>query len=117
MHDFPLLYSSLEEIEHRRMIGKPLFGLGRILATPAALDVLLAAQHHPAKLLQQHQRGAWGTELCVADKAANDQALITGGRLLSVYVVNGIRLYVITEAVNEETQRRECTTTLSPSEY
>ena len=117
MHDFPLLYSSLEEIERRRMVGKPLFGLGRILATPAALDVLAAAQHHPARLLQQHQRGAWGAELCFADTATNDQSLISGGRLLSLHVVQGIRLYVITEAVNEETQRRECTTTLLPSEY
>ncbi|MBW8844023.1 MAG: hypothetical protein JF607_03490 [Burkholderiales bacterium] len=102
-------------MERRRLVGKPLFGLGRILATPAALEVLTAAAHHPAKLLQRHQCGQWG-ELCSADKAANDQALISGGRLLSLYKVNDIRLYLITEAVSDAGQR-ECSTLLLPSEY
>jgi hypothetical protein len=112
----PLTYESLHEIERRRLLGKPLFGLGRLLATPAALELLTTAQHHPARLLQRHQCGDWG-ELGMQDKAAQDQALITGGRLLSVYRVADVRIYVLTEAVNEGTQRRECTTTLLPSEY
>lgn len=115
MNDFPLHYASLADIERRRMVGKPLFGLGRLLATPGALDVLTAAQHHPAKLLQLHQYGQWG-DLCGPDKTANDEALVSGGRLLSAYKVNDIRLYVITEAV-AESGRRECTTVLLPSEY
>lgn len=115
MNDYHTHYPNFSAIKQRRAAGKPLFGLGRLLATPAALDVLTAAQHHPAKLLQQHQCGLWG-DLCAEDLAANDDALMSGARLLSVYKVNDIRLYVITEAVSD-TGRRECTTILLPSEY
>lgn len=116
MTDYPLTYETTAEIERRRLLGKPLFGLGRLLATPAALDVLLKAQCHPAELLQRHQCGDWG-ELCMTDAAGNLDALVTGGRLLSVYKVNGIKLYCVTEAVNDATQRRDCTTVLLPQEW
>lgn len=116
MTAYPLVYESLAEIEKRRLLNKPLFGLGRLLATPAAMNVLMETKCHPAELLQRHQFGDWG-ELCMADKAANDQALVCGGRLLSLYLVGGLRVYLITEAVNDETQRRECSTVLLPSEY
>lgn len=115
MTDWPTTYESVAAVEKRRLLGKPLFGLGRLLATPAALDVLTKAQCHPAELLQRHQCGDGG-ELCMSDQQANVQALVTGGRLLSVYKVAGIRLYAITEAVNDA-GRRECTTLLLPQEY
>jgi len=113
----PLTYESLAEIERRRLLKQPLFGLGRLLATPAALELLTTAQHHPARLLQRHQCGDWGPELGMSDKAANDQALITGARLLSVFRIADVRVYLLTEAVDEDTQRRECTHTLLASEY
>ncbi len=117
MQDYPPTYASLADIERRRMVGKPLFGLGRILATPASLEVLTQAQFHPAKLLQRHQCGDWGKDLCAGDRAANDAALISGGRLLSVYRVgDDIRMYLITEAMSDA-GRRECTTILLPQEY
>lgn len=116
MNDYPLTYQAAAEIERRRLVKKPLFGLGRLLATPAAMDVLTDAQCHPLELLQRHQCGDWG-ELCMADKAANDQALITGGRLLSLYTLAGLRIYAITEAVHDDAQRRECTTLLMQNEY
>lgn len=116
MNDYPLTYTRPKDIELRRLVGKPLFDLGRLVATPGALELLKKAQFHPARLLQRHQCGDWG-ELCPADIAANDQALLNGGRLLSVYLVDGIRLYVITEAVNEATECREISTILLPSEY
>ena len=117
MTDYPLTYETTGHADKRRLLGKPLFGLGRLLATPAALDVLLKAQCHPAELLQRHQCGDWG-ELCMSDQQANMDALVTGARLLSVYKVgSGIRIYVVTEAVNDATQRRDCTTTLLPQEW
>ena len=119
MNDFPLMYSKAADIEQRRLARKPLFGLGRLVATPGALEVLTATQFHPIRLLQRHQCGDWcdANELCMADRQTNDQALISGGRLLSVYRVAGTRLYVITEAVNDATGQRDSTCILLPSEY
>ena len=119
MHDYPLIYKNLRDIELRRLVGKPLFGLGRQVATPGALELLTRAQCHPTRLLQRHQCGDWSDPdgLCLIDKAANDHALLSGGRLLSLYLVDDIRLYVITEAVNEATSQRDSTCILLPSEY
>lgn len=114
--DYPVTYESVAAVERRRLLGKPLFGLGRLLATPAALDVLTKAQCHPAELLQRHQCGDWG-DLCMSDAQSNLEALVSGARLLSVFRVGGaIRLYAITEAVSDS-GRRECTTLLLPQEY
>ena len=119
MHDYPLIYKHLKDIELSRLVGKPLFGLGRLVATPGALELLDTAQFHPMRLLQRHQCGDWSDPdgLCSADKTANDHALLSGGRLLSLYLVDGIRLYVITEAVNDATSQRDSTCILLPSEY
>jgi len=38
-----------------------LFPLGRLCATPAALDALTNANSHPLELLWRHARGDWGT--------------------------------------------------------
>ncbi len=56
--------------------------LGRIVATPAAL----AAVSPPdiAAALRRHTSGDWG-EVDPDDRAANDDALQSGERLLSVY--------------------------------
>jgi hypothetical protein len=43
--------------------------------------------------------------------------LVSGGRLLSAYRVGETRIYVITEAVNDATGRRDSTCILLPSEY
>lgn len=114
--DYPLTYESTGQVDKRRLLNKPLFGMGRLLATPAAMNVMLEAKCHPAELLQRHQCGDWG-DLCMSDQNANMEALVTGGRLLSVYRVAGVKLYCVTEAVNDATQRRDCTTTLLPSEW
>jgi hypothetical protein len=119
MHDYPLTYSDQRQVDLRRYARKPLFGLGRVVATPGALSSLTTAQCSPVRLLERHQHGDWcdADELCTADKDANEQALVSGARLLSVYRVDGVRLYVITEAVKEDVGRRDSSVILLPSEY
>lgn len=83
--------------------------LGQIVATPAALDAL----HRPdiVAALRRHAAGDWG-DVDADDRAANDDALRAGERLLSVYrVANGTTFWVITEA------DRSVTTVLLPDDY
>ena len=86
-----------------------LFRIGRILATPNALEKL-----KPPEILlaiQRHQAGDWG-DVDKHDRQANDQALIEGARLLSVYYAeNKCRFWLITEA------DRSVTTVLLPEDY
>ena len=96
--------------------GKPKFGLGQLLATPGALEALEESGQTPQFFLAQHSRGNWG-EVCEEDKQLNDQALIDGSRLLSAYrTIKGTRLWIITEAADDQGNRL-ATTCLLPSEY
>ena len=83
--------------------------LGQIVATPAALGAL--AQPDIVAAIRRHASGDWG-EVDADDRAANDEALRDGTRLLSAYTsVNGTRFWVITEA------DRSVTTVLLPDDY
>jgi hypothetical protein len=86
------------------------FALGRLVATPGALEVLRAAGWDVYVLVQRHQTGDWG-DLGREDKRANDSAIAVGGRILSAYMVGGVKVYVITEA------NRAHTTMLRADEY
>ena len=86
------------------------FPLGRILATPGALEALLEAREDPLNLLSRHASGDWGA-LDPHDRRENELALRFGRRLLSSYPVGEGRVWVITEADHS------CTTLLLPSEY
>jgi hypothetical protein len=88
----------------------PLFHLGRLLATPGALDLLDRAAVNALTLLERHVTGDWGL-VPPEDWRANTAALKHGTRLLSSYEVGGERLWIITEA------DRSATTLLLPSEY
>ena len=89
---------------------KPLFGLGQILATPAALAELNQLRVAPASLLARHHQGDWG-ELCPEDSEANCRALEEGSRIFSSYRVGEQKVWVITEA------DRSTTTVLLPEDY
>lgn len=92
------------------------FSIGRLVATPGALEALQNAGQTAGEFLARHVTGDWG-DLDEEDRQANDAALINGSRILSAYVTKkGERLWVITEAVNE-VGLRYCTTTLRPEEY
>lgn len=97
-------------------VKPPLFQPGRIAATPLALEALEAAGQSPWEFLSRHIAGDWGV-VDEEDQEANDQSLKDGSRLLSAYLLlNGQKIWVITEAENEN-GHREATTILLPEEY
>lgn len=88
----------------------PLFPLGQVVATPGALEHCAKNNVSPLTLIERHHRGDWG-DLCDDDRAANENALFAGGRLLSAYRVGVEKLYCITE------WDRSATTLLVAREY
>ena len=71
--------------------------LGQIVATPAALKHLERNSISPLSLITRHKNGDWG-DLTQEDVKANEMAIASGGRILSMYPVADRRLYCITEA-------------------
>ncbi len=106
----------------------PRFALGRVVATPGAVELLKLTETSPFVLLARHVVGDWG-ECDPEDARTNDQAVVAGLRVMSVYrlplmdrkgqaaaavapgCVDDDRLWVITEA------DRSVTTLLLPEEY
>jgi len=92
------------------------FSLGKLVATPGAIEALDASGQTPDFFLDRHRRGDWG-ELDIEDWALNDQALTDGGRILSAYTtLKGVQLWIITEATDDQ-GNRAATTILLPDEY
>ena len=91
------------------MEGGPVrFELGRVVATPGALDLI---DHEGCLLLlRRHAGGDWG-DLGGFDRWQNDRALRDGERLFSSYATASGKVWVITEA------DRSSTCVLLPSEY
>jgi hypothetical protein len=88
-----------------------LFELGRIVATPGALQALEAAGQQPSVFLDRHVAGDWG-ELDDEDKQENEFSLRNGFRIFSAYTTSaGEKIWIITEA------DRSATTLLLPEEY
>ncbi len=80
---------------------EPLFSLGRITATPSALEALDRAGVAADMLLARHMEGDW-----------SDLALSAGERLLSAYTLpDATWIWIITEA------DRSATTLLLPNDY
>lgn len=106
-----------QHIQTVRANGPPLFDLGQVVATPAVLAHLEKQGRYPSVLLSQHCHGDWGL-VDAQDAKCNDEAIRNGGRILSVYDVEGVRIWVITEAETGGPQReRASTCLLLPSEY
>lgn len=85
------------------------FQTGQLMATPNALSAI--SQEELVESLARHLKGDWG-DVCPEDASANNCALITGDRLLSVYHTDaGARFWILTEA------DRSFTTVLLPEEY
>ena len=86
------------------------FVLGRLLITRGAAIEIRKHGIDGLKLLGRHARGDWG-DLCPEDKHENELSLVKGWRLLSAYTIEGVKLWIITEA------DRSATTILLPEEY
>ena len=85
------------------------FSLGKVVATPGALEALSKAGQSPDEFLARHRLGEWG-DVCAEDKQLNDQALLDGGRLLSAYHTSaGEKLWIITEADRTSTASSDLT--------
>ena len=84
------------------------FELGDLVATPGAMESFTDDQR--VECLKRHAAGDWG-DLDEEDRQTNDAAVVEGDRLLSAYVIDGQKLWIITEA------DRAVTTFLLPSEY
>lgn len=88
-----------------------LFPLGRVVATPAALEALAASSVPPIELLERHRSGDWGN-VPAEDAKENERSVRHGYRILSSYPVGGSwMIWVITEA------DRASTCLLLPEEY
>jgi hypothetical protein len=85
--------------------------LGRLVATPAALEALTQAGQSYVEFVDRHRRGDWG-EVGGDDWELNDRSLEDGSRVLSAYRTrNDVRIWVVTEA------DRSSTCILLPGEY
>lgn len=87
-----------------------LFDPGQLVATPGALNHLALYACTPSALIGRHLSVDWG-DLDIRDRKLNDEAVVGGVRILSAYVVAGLKLFVITE------WDRSYTTVLLASEY
>jgi len=92
---------------------KPSFPIGKIYLTRGvndkiAEDVAFAA--FVLKSIQRHCIKDWG-DLTLDDKQANDNALLEETRILSAYIQEPYKIWIITEA------DRSATTILFPEEY
>jgi hypothetical protein len=87
------------------------FPPGRVVATPAALELLERYDKTPSEYLNRHLAGDWG-DLDAHDYRENERALKTGTRLFSAYTVSPLNtLWIITES------DRSSTCLLLPSDY
>ena len=89
----------------------PLFSLGKVVATPGALEALKTSGEIPEKYLRMHITGNFG-DLYEDDVEANQQAIIHCSRIMSAYhLKDGTKIWIITEA------DRSSTCILLPEEY
>lgn len=106
-----------EMSDSRQGDARPKFPLGRIYATPGALELLERSNQTAHTFLARHVHGDWGL-LHPDDAAANERAVSDGTRIVSSYSTGAAGpsgaagvIWIITEA------DRSATTLLLPGEY
>ena len=89
---------------------------GLIVITRNCMSYLNSIRVAPLPYLQRHMAGDWG-DVDRHDHIANDEALKHGGRLFSSYVLeNGQKLWIITDAADDQ-GNRQATTVMLPEDY
>jgi hypothetical protein len=97
-------------------IRKPLFELGQVAATSAALKAIEESGDETGDFLARHAFGDWGS-VFEEESERNDAAVKTGGQIVSEYRTgNGIKIRVVTSPA-DAAGRRATTTILLPSEF
>lgn len=91
-------------------MAAPLFPLGRVVATPGALNALAIASQDPGELLERHQGGDWG-QVPAEDAKENDLSVREGFRIVSSHPIGTGQVWIITEA------DRSSTCILLPEDY
>lgn len=105
------IYQDLLKLRAVSCLNRPFFELGKTVSTPGAIEALATAGENARDYLRRHESGDWG-DVCLEDWESNEQALVDGSRLFSVYRTRlDERIWVITEA------DRSATTLLLPDEY
>lgn len=91
--------------------------LGEIYMTRGIVDLIgegTITKNEAMRCLSRHQRGDYGLT-CIEDVRVNERNLDRNcGTIMSEYVINGIRVWVITSLGDSETTY---STLLLPSEY
>ena len=96
--------------QRRTHAREPLFDLGQLVATPAAIEFCEVNAVHLLNLVSRHCHGDFG-DMDRDDIAANTRAIKSGARVFSSYRVGTSKVWVITEA------DRSSTCVLLPEEY
>ena len=87
------------------------FPTGALSATPGALTLLERHRINPLTLLARHRQGDWGN-VSDDDRAANDDAVTLGNRIISSYTLGEKdKVWIITE------HDRSSSLILLPSDY
>jgi hypothetical protein len=89
---------------------------GKFMATPGVLAAIVDGGHVPGDFIDRHVTGDWGN-VSQDDWNANEASLLDGSRILSAYhTAQGTKLWVITEAADDDGVRSH-TTLMLPDEY
>jgi len=96
-----------------KKLGGP--SMGAPITEEQAIYWAQAAQRYLSGLIERHASGDWG-DLEDEDKIANHRSILEGSRILSAYMIDGEKVFIITEAENDD-GKRAFTTVLLASEY
>ena len=98
-------------MDDKNIIIESKFNFGQVVATATLVRYCEEKNFSLLPYLIRHGNCDWG-DVCKDDKAANDEALKEGLRVLSEYKLpDGKRIWIITEA------DRSATTMLFPEDY
>lgn len=92
-----------------------LFNPGKFYMTPGILPLKEEAETEIKQAIGRHLSGDWG-DLDEEDTEANWNSLKDGSRLLSAYHIRGVKIWIITEAEDDD-GNRTASTLMLPEEY